>query len=294
MNLDNLLWSKGPINNSYLLKQTEDFSSENEIQQLIKQSKNIIFIRNGSKHNFGDIYHFANNLDLLTKKIILITTDGDNSVPSSYDQSIVLKILNHKFIHKWYTQNYDKSIIHSKLNHFPIGFDFHTKRWLINNSINLKIQFMIQSRLSSHTEQRIKNKIFSDTHFCISHPQRVELFNTIKENKNFDFIQQKLSFIEITKKYNEYNFVLSPRGNGVDCHRTWELFLAGVIVITKTSSLDDMFINNNLPVVILNNWEELNSIDNEQLNKWYEKYKQFTDFDLIWKKLKFKYWINFI
>ena len=26
--------------------------------------------------------------------------------------------------------------------------------------------------------------------------------------------------------YDKYNFVISPRGNGLDCHRTWELFLA--------------------------------------------------------------------
>ena len=33
--------------------------------------------------------------------------------------------------------------------------------------------------------------------------------------------------IDITKDYNKYNFVISPRGRGLDCHRTWELFLAG-------------------------------------------------------------------
>ena len=46
-------------------------------------------------------------------------------------------------------------------------------------------------------------------------------------------------------------------GNGLDCHRTWEIILLGSIVITETSSLDNMYIQNNLPVIILNNYDEL-------------------------------------
>ena len=48
-----------------------------------------------------------------------------------------------------------------------------------------------------------------------------------------------------------------------------DAILFGAIVITKTSTLDKMYIDNNLPVVILQDWDELNDINLvEKLEKW--------------------------
>jgi hypothetical protein len=193
---------------------------------------------------------------------------------------------------KWYTQNYDKSFIHPKLTYMPIGFDLHTPQWLINNSISEKINYMINTRKNSPTNKRICNKIFSDTHFNYSHTERHQLFNLIKNNKHINFLSERKNFDKITQLYNKHNFVLSPRGVGLDCHRTWELFLAGVIVITKTSPLDDMYTKNNLPVVILNNWSELNYNLEDKLKKWYEIYIDKTSIDNIFPKLTFNYWLS--
>ena len=126
----------------------------------------------------------------------------------------------------------------------------------------------------------------------ITHPERKYLFNLIKQNSFIDFSINSMSFTDMTQSYNKYNFVLSPRGNGLDCHRTWELLLAGVIVITKTSSLDDMYINNNLPVVILTDWDELNNITKETLEYWYKIHNSKTNIENIFPKLTYKYWIK--
>lgn len=288
----NLIWSKGYLNNEYSKTPTEKPTNENEIISLIENVDDVIFIRNGSSRRMTDLNIFANNLHRLTKPCILITSDGDRPVPSSYDKFICNKILNNLNIKKWYTQNYDKSIIHIKLAHYPIGFDLHTDRWLVNNSISEKINFMINCRNKNPTDKRIVNKIFSDTHHSISHPIRSEIHNIIKSNPIFELSEKRKSFIDITEEYNKYNFVLSPRGNGLDCHRTWELFLAGVIIITITSSLDDMFINNNLPVVILQDLDELKGITKEKLNEWYEININKTDVNNIFPKLTYKYWIK--
>ena len=34
---------------------------------------------------------------------------------------------------------------------------------------------------------------------------------------------------------SSYKFALSPEGNGIDCHRTWECLYLGVIPIVKKS-----------------------------------------------------------
>ena len=288
----NLIWSKGYLDNEYSKKSTEQKTNQSEIIALIENTKDVIFIRNGSGSHINDLDIFANNLHKLTKPCILITSDGDRHVPSSYNKNTCRKILCNSNIKKWYTQNYDKSIINAKLGYYPIGFDLHTNRWLINNSISEKIKFMIDCRNKYHVDKRISNKIFSDTHHSFSHPIRFEIYNIIKSNPNFELSKRRKSFIDITKDYNKYNFVMSPRGNGLDCHRTWELFLAGVIVITMTSTLDDMFINNNLPVVILHELDELKNITKDKLNEWYKININKTDINNIFPKLTYNYWIK--
>jgi hypothetical protein len=213
-------------------------------------------------------------------------------MPISHNYIYVNIILNSNKIIKWYTQNYDKTIIHPKLKPIPIGFDLHTSKLFVNNSKLDKIKYMIYKRMTSPTNKRISDKILSDTHNSITHPERKTLYDLICNNKNIQFVNGKQTFIEITNLYNSYNFVLSPRGNGLDCHRTWELLLAGVIVITKTSSLDDMYINNNLPVVILKDWNELNINLEKKLLEWYTTHIEKTSVDNIFKKLTFDYWLK--
>lgn len=286
----NLIWSKGYLNNNYSKRHSEESSNVTEIVSLINNNDGIIFIRNGS--NAIDLNIFANNIHKLSKPCILITSDGVRPVPSSYNINICNIILENSNIKKWYTQNYDKNIIHNKLCHYPIGFDLHTNQWLVNNSISGKINFMINCRQNHNTNKRISNKIYSDTHHSITHPIRTEIYNLIKNNSMYKLSDKRISFMDITEEYNKYNFVLSPRGRGMDCHRTWELFLAGVIVITLTSPLDDMFINNNLPVVILQELDELKSITKDKLNEWYEININKTDINNIFPKLTYNYWIK--
>ena len=284
-----ILWSKGPFITQYSRIETEKITSYYKIKQLIHSANGALWIRNTSKSKRQptDLDFVAMNIGMINKPTILITTDGDRPVPSSYNMKTVQTILNHPYITAWYTQNYDRTIVHPKLKYIPIGLDFHTKKWLINDSINEKLLFMQRQKIT-----KIKNKIFSDTHHSKTHVERTKLYNTLINNKNIDFLESKKSFIEITNLYNKYLFVISPRGAGFDCHRTWELFMAGCIVIVKTSSLDNMYIDNNLPVVILQDWEELNSDIENKLNIWETKHIQKTTIGNIYPRLMFSHWVK--
>jgi len=269
-----MIWSKGPIRNDYSRKHTESTSTPLEIKKLIQSAGDVLFIRNGSFQQ-NDLELFANQLHLLTHPIKLITMDGDRPMPSSHNLKIVHQLLNSPKILSWHTQNYDKSILHEKLKPIPIGFDLHT------HPFN-KIGYMIHCRNNGNRRM----KILCDAHHTISHPERLSMYHTLKENNWIDF-SKKVSIMEIYPLYNQYHFALSPRGNGIDCHRTWELLFAGVIVITKTSTLDDMY--HDLPVVILKDWNELN--DSEQLKEWYELHIHKTSMEYIAKRLTFDHWI---
>ena len=147
MSYNNILWSKGPFRNSYSKLDTGAVVND-YVRLLVQQSNGCLWIRNTckSKPFKTDLDYVAKYLSLLKKPTVLITSDGDRPVPSSYDTKLVHLILNHPNITAWYTQNYDKSIIHSKLKYMPIGFDLHTKSMLINNSRDQKLQYMCHCR----------------------------------------------------------------------------------------------------------------------------------------------------
>ena len=56
-------------------------------------------------------------------------------------------------------------------------------------------------------------------------------------------------------RHGRYRFHLSPPGNGMDCHRTWEAIYLGVVPILLTSPLDRLFAS--LPVMIVQRWEDV-------------------------------------
>ncbi|MEM1282614.1 MAG: hypothetical protein AAGG81_03590, partial [Chlamydiota bacterium] len=68
----------------------------------------------------------------------------------------------------------------------------------------------------------------------------------------------------------------------LDCHRTWETLLMGAIPIVRSSTLDRMY--EDLPVLIIDNWEEITP---QLLNKTYEEFGK-NQFNL--KKKFFDYW----
>lgn len=66
-----------------------------------------------------------------------------------------------------------------------------------------------------------------------------------------------ISFLPTLYKRNrQYPLWLSPRGNGIDCHRTWEALYLDAIPIVWHSTLDPLYTN--LPIIIINDWKEMN------------------------------------
>jgi len=113
---------------------------------------------------------------------------------------------------------------------------------------------------------------------------RIEAYSKILQSLVF-YEPIKTQRINCWRNMIKYKYVLSPHGNGLDCHRTWESLALGCIPIMKSSSLDPMF--EGLPVLIVSDWsmitEELldnfqhsRNLDKLRLNYWkelFDKYK---------------------
>merc|ERR1712078_118818 len=135
-NIENFIWSKRFEEvTPYNLLDTDIITPLEDLKEYIKECNEVIWIRNGTPNTSkkSDLENFSDLLYLLNKPVILVTTDGDRAVPSSYKKETVEKILNSSKIIKWYTQNYDQTLRHEKLNYYPIGLDLHSKIWLSKN-----------------------------------------------------------------------------------------------------------------------------------------------------------------
>ena len=77
---------------------------------------------------------------------------------------------------------------------------------------------------------------------CCSIQQR---YLTIVNGLQFKYYLQEIA---------DHTFVISPPGNGYDCHRTWEaLYIGATPIVWRTFS--NIFVN--VPVVVIGSVEEL-------------------------------------
>ena len=93
---------------------------------------------------------------------------------------------------------------------------------------------------------------------------------------------------ETYKLYDDYKFIISPPGTGIDCHRTWEALYIGVVPIVLKSSISDLY--SDLPIVVINEWEDINF---EFLkSKWneIEELKRMNKYKM--EKITLNYWKN--
>jgi len=163
-----------------------------------------------------------------------------------------------------------------KLTQIPIGMDYHTIRanpnhpWVAHSSSSSSSS--IEGGMTTPVEQeRIlveyirdadmkpfyqrKLRIYSNVLLCPDRfNDRISAVGTIPA----DLISQQNGFIPRTQTWrnmSEYAFVLSPFGNGMDCHRTWEALLCGCIPIVRSSVFNELF--DGLPVLIVDKWEDV-------------------------------------
>ena len=112
--------------------------------------------------------------------------------------------------------------------------------------------------------------------------ERTEINNITNNNKIF------MSNIVPFNKYLQYVsrsiFIISPPGNAIESHRTWEsLYLKAIPIVKRDMALKQF---DQLPIFFIDNWEEI-TIDflRKNVNK-IEGVKEKI------KELNFKYWEN--
>ena len=75
---------------------------------------------------------------------------------------------------------------------------------------------------------------------------------------------------ENTLNLSKHHFNLWPSGNGLDTHRFWETLLLGVVPVVVLNNHTENFKKLGIPALYLENWKELNSLDEDFLKSFYK------------------------
>ena len=223
---------------------------------------------------YCDTHHILRFKDILNQKkdLTIITHNSDHCICDGISQNEnMISVDEFSCYNKWYGQN--SYSLNSNVFPIPIGFEnlrwessFGTKTEWLGKVSNEDIEPNLLVYLNCNSNTNIK--------------ERGECYNFAK---NSDFVTvdlPNLTYLEYLRKIKNHKFVLSPRGNGLDCHRTWEiLMMKRVPVIKREGNLEQLY--NGIPVLFVDQWEDLNKLNLETLYTGFSFENQnylYTDF----------------
>jgi hypothetical protein len=245
-------------------------------------------------------------LPAVKHSFVLVISDGDESFPSDCGlgkMEIDDFIDNAKIIHI-FAQNYDYSGSSEKVSHLPIGMDFHTIGYKSEQGgwgekgAPLDQEAHLTEILSHLQPTHLRKKrVFVDFQLADTMhggfkrylqfgEDRTSIFKYLLTTNLIDY-DKWMRRSDLWKIKGQYAFSISPHGNGLDCHRTWEDLILGCIVIVKSSLLDPMY--EGLPVVIVKEWSE---ITEENLVNWANFYQDAFTNPSYRYKLTNEYWLS--
>jgi hypothetical protein len=292
--------------NSYGLLKSCDFHSpnpksscNNDFNYLIDMIKSNKMFDNMSIYVCSDLLLFfiINILPKIKHNFVLVTGDSDINVPKEIlTENQFNLLINSTYLLKWLAQN-TQIQNNIKIIQLPIGLDFHTisnnpnHQWKLPNENHLpKFQEKILQEIKNNSKpfyERI-NKIYVNFTTSKSNDRFNDRINSLRSISP-NLLVMNLTFTPRTINWNtttKYTFVLSPFGNGMDCHRTWEALCLGSIPIIKAPNFKALF--EDLPVLIVNNWSE---VTEDLLNITIINFKSKL---FNYEKLTLEYWKSII
>jgi hypothetical protein len=233
----------------------------------------IIFVDSERVKNFFDL---TKEYD---KSFILLSHNGDYTFN---EDDIKLKP---KCIQKWYGQNINVKNSDDIIS-LPIGLE--RSHW---SKIRYGKYGFKHDKLFEYSKKEVIKKNLCYINFNINtNKQKREWIPSFFNN--FDWCNIMMGGINgsLDVYFNDClnsHFILCPEGNGIDCHRNWEILYLGRIPIVE----DNYFVNEiygDLPVIIVDDFKNINKdILLEYIN-------HFENFHFNNDKLKFSYWKKII
>ncbi len=246
-----------------------------------------IYVCTTALQHFCDYY-----LPNISQSFVLVSGDCDVTVPNDLTADSFETIISSPYLIRWYSQNCVISD-NSKIVQMPIGLDYHTMserttHWGEKISPDNQEKMLIELQHSSQPTQLRQLKAYCNFQFTIHSSKygydRTDAIRCFPGDLTY-YEPHHVGREDSWNTQTKYAFVISPHGNGLDCHRTWEALCLGCIPIVKTSPLDPMY--DGLPVLILREWSECNV---ELLRTKLNVLAPLFDSSVFKEKISLKYW----
>lgn len=212
-------------------------------------------------------FFFEKVMPELRTKFILVTHNSIISVPGKWEP-----FLHDDKLVAWFGKN--SVTKHPKMHGIPLGIA--NPHWPHGNS---KLIDNIRNYLPA-TKDKL---VYLNFAVWTNSGARSGLYEYFQD-KDFSYRASPKDFQLYLKDLSESQFVLSPEGASIDCHRIWETLLVGSYPIIKSSPIDDLF--EGLPVWIVKDWSEVNT---ESIST---KFVEFSKYENYSAKLFADYWLN--
>lgn len=187
------------------------------------------------------IKDLSKKIKFFKNEFILISHNSDINI---FALDFIIDILNCDKLIKWYCQNI--CFIHPKLHLLPIG---------LANSIWPHGDLSIFDDLNVINNLHIKTReIYFNFNISTNPSKRILCYESLKNKIEWlNNINPKSNLYRL----KDYKFCICPEGNGVDTHRLWESLYLKVVPIVLKSDFTSILLKYKIPLVILNNWTDL-------------------------------------
>jgi len=134
-------------------------------------------------------------------------------------------------------------------------------------------------------KDRLKNKEkITDVAYCnwaVTNKSRAKITEKLEGNIRYK-LSSGLSFEDYIEELSSYKYIISPEGNGIDNHRTWEALYVGSIPIVTEHLIYDSW--KNIPIIQCKDYSDVNiEFLEKKLNNSYS-----------FNELSTKYWESYI
>lgn len=220
-----------------------------------------------------------NCVNQLPDNFTLLTHNSDINIDDRLVDE-VLKLLPQMSV--WYAQNL--LALHYKVRPLPIGLA--NPKWEHGNL----------SRFDRISTENIKKSqsVYVNFNIATNPSHRIDCLDKIDipVDTNYpDFADPAVHNEFVLNSQDEYLraiarslFVVSPMGNGVDCHKTWESIYMKSVPIVINTELSRRFKSMGVPMLILDDWSEFKSLNLDEAlydELWHDFDPSVLDFDFF-------------
>jgi len=202
------------------------------------EAGNVVFLKTDFMHDF-----FTSTFPRIKNGFVLATHNSDFPAPSQY-----ASFLDDARLLAWYALNPDT--VHPKL--VPVPISLANAHWPHGRPPVVQDAFDAKKEAWSARQ----HGLYINTDVTSNKDDRSKALTSVASLESVYVRRGRLNYSDYLHDVANSKFVLSPPGNGADCHRTWEAILLNAVPIVASSSLLSPLYKG-LPVLTVDDWSEI-------------------------------------